>query len=185
MKKEHNERNSTYTWARLNMKSWLSASSFPLKAKTSGKREAGRARKLRCDLFQPWISAPHRRPRERSAASRVEYRPFKKGNAAKRTRAFPSSHTAHQFIRSVEKSSEGSHPRRALLAFSVSGPVYAPIGMKLRGGSFVLYLYEFRLVMYSDKEHARVLIAKTRETESTDTSVGNGRAMVGKANRKW
>lgn len=95
------------------MKFGSSASGLPLRAKTSEKREAGRARKLRCDLFQPWISAPHRRPRERSAASRVEYRLFKKGNAAERTRAFPSSHTAHQFIRSVEKSSEGSHPRRA------------------------------------------------------------------------
>jgi len=33
------------------------------------------------------ISTPHHRPRERSAASSVEYRPFKKGNAAERKRA--------------------------------------------------------------------------------------------------
>lgn len=64
--------------------------------------------------------------------------------------------------------------------------------MKLRGGSFVLYLYEFGLVMYSDKEHEHVSIAETRKTENTGTSVGNGRAIkggrrggVGKANRKW
>lgn len=54
--------------------------------------------------------------------------------------------------------------------------------MKLRGGSFVLYLYEFELVMYSDKEHERVSIAKTKETENIGTSAENGRAMVGKAN---
>lgn len=42
-------------------------------------------------------------------------------------------------------------PRRA--EFPVSGPVYAPMGMKLRGGGFVLSLYEFGLVMYSDKEN--------------------------------
>lgn len=47
-------------------------------------------RKLRCDLFQPWISASHRRPQERSAASHVEYRSFKKGKQGRRKRAFPS-----------------------------------------------------------------------------------------------
>lgn len=55
--------------------------------------------------------------------------------------------------------------------------------MKPRGGSFVLYLYEFGLVMYSDEEHERVSIAKTRKTGNTGTSIGNGRAIVGKA--KW
>jgi len=61
-------------------------------------------------------------------------------------------------------------------AFPVSGPVYAPMGMKPRGGSFVLSLYEFGLVMYSDKEHERSLIAETRETrkEKTDASVRVG-----------
>jgi len=48
------------------------------------------------------------------------------------------------------------------------------MGMKPRGGSFVLSLYEFGLVMYSDKERSSIAGTRGTKKEKTDASVRVG-----------
>jgi len=48
------------------------------------------------------------------------------------------------------------------------------MGMKPRGGSFVLSLYEFGLVMYSDKERSSIAGTRGTKKEKTDASARVG-----------
>lgn len=155
----------------------MSALNLPLRAKTRQREEkqvkCGNCGAICFNLeYQPHVAHESVQPHPAWNIARLK----REAPPSARELFPPPIYTAHQFIRSVEKSSEGSHPKRAAPrhVFRKRPRLCADRDETERSGSFVLYLYELELRDVF-RQGARLRLCRLNEKGGKCESAGNGK----------